>query len=279
MTDYLSNPIFYAAFTLLTLFVKHYFIEEWISSKKEKNRKALWIQFLRNENMSVDESINQYELLKKSDGIIGFIIVSTFAISGLLVPTYVWNLTDEIFESCINLITINIYALFGSFVIYIIIDQLRKNKKNFLKNANVISSLYLGVIYFIVFSNFMIFLYHFSIYSSFSNSFVEWIDKNIAVYIVSYATLALTIQTWLFNKKSFTDSLKSEINMFYSISFPKIKVSSTKDPIEGVICNIFDENLLVLENNDEKTVIEWNSIMNLKVLKNKDINSELSDFD
>ena len=51
--------------------------------------------------------------------------------------------------------------------------------------------------------------------------------------------------------------------------FPYICAKTTSADFQGKICDVFDENLIILDNNGVKKAAEWHSIICLELMKPK----------
>ncbi len=84
------------------------------------------------------------------------------------------------------------------------------------------------------------------------------------IFALSFFSFMLSLYLLFVDRRKLLDEVKDLLNKQYSKqyieTFPKIRIKTKSIELEGKVCDIFDDNLIILDYYGTKKAVEWNSI-------------------
>ncbi len=245
-------------------------ITEQFKNKISKKRRAMYIKFLRRYNQKIKKCILDFENPKLSEQIIYMVLGSFLGFSLTLVVflgfSYVLNIDvwrSMAYSSLVNVLS---YILTIELTRYI-----RREERILLDNSNRIECWFKGIKFFIIPSNLVIILYIYLSVSLINYSIIPVSasekEEIRFIYIISLTIIVITVFFLKMTHEEFLDKIKSKLNTKYLNEFPFVHITTDNREITGKIQDIFDEDVVILDDNGLKMVIEWNTIVTLGLKK------------
>ncbi|MCZ7355863.1 MAG: hypothetical protein O8C66_11725 [Candidatus Methanoperedens sp.] len=106
-----------------------------------------------------------------------------------------------------------------------------------------------------------------NIYPHISITQVLYYDFLFLYYSIIFLAGAIIIS--IDNHKYFLSQSKNLLNSKYQVYFPYVRIITNSTELRGKVLNIFDENLIILDNYGGATIkaVEWNSITYLELIQ------------
>ena len=262
------NIFYYIIASIIILIFNKYFLAEWLKKKQSEKRIGMWIDFLRSDK-SIDLCLTEFEEIGSQSKHIFLSIIVGLVVAILVVFIFLliivlkeWDLEYLTFINFIPYLLIMLIAFYVG-------NKMKKNEK-IISSSDLIYSIIRFYYSFIIFSNVFILMYFYNILLPLNN---------LILLIMSYFTLLLSIITSIIIQKSFSEQVKYVINNKYVNSFPYLEITTDKKEIIGNIRNIFNKNLIVIEDGEGLiSVVEWDSISSLRLQKTKIIQSHIDKY-
>lgn len=231
---------------------------------KIKNR---WRSFLRIHKV-VDKCLSDYNKARypPPNELMFFSTVISFSlgmISGLLLIIFVGSILSRYVPDIYKLL-FYIFSIISllSFIVLIIIarhtDYLVK-KDELLGSYRKIDFLTNFVFWFVSAGDLFIILIYFIL--TFTIPVKNYVDlfSIFIIYIFSiFVVIYLRIET--------LNNLKRELTRKYAKKFPRVLITTNVGEISGRIYNIFNEDVLLLDDDGCKVAVEWNHIILLRII-------------
>ncbi|MCK4799043.1 MAG: hypothetical protein KAT05_16840 [Spirochaetes bacterium] len=274
----IKNQIGFLILIPLIIFILKYYLTELFANRDKQSRRKLWINFLFNYNKCVSKCILQFENIKKpKDDFSLFLLPFIGGILGYLGPIILLYVMLKLFTDVLNSIAISIFLIFLiGFIFLVIIDiyieKIYKSEKFLDKIDFVISSLTV-INWFLISSSVIVILLIYLLYMNINKS----TNHDLIINLLSFAFLFWFIII-IFSSKYRRDLLnhsKELLNTEYFEKFPCIYVKTTSNDFKGKICDVFDKNLIVLDNNGDKRVAEWHSISYMELIKPEELKEKI----
>lgn len=268
-----GNNILIFILAIFYLIIQRYLYNLW-QKRDRKKRRSLWISVLR-KNDIVDECLLKFENIRYMGGFYSTIpMMIGVNLGGLLTYklfVYFQNQTSNMGTAGAWLSLIN---LLPYIIITITSSSIKKESGN-LKKSNLIKYYFLGINWFVFITNiFVIILFIFNILNL--NKFDEpQLNTLILTYGFSFLILISIIVILRKLEQNFYKNIKKSLNDLYLEKFPYLEIPVKEEKLNGNLEDIFNENLIVLNKNGLKVVIEWDSIYSLKFYE-KNIQNDLS---
>ncbi|HEX7574969.1 MAG TPA: hypothetical protein VF360_01205, partial [Candidatus Methanoperedens sp.] len=146
----------------------------------------------------------------------------------------------------------------------ILYRDIKKNERKLMDKHNGIECWFKGLKSFINCSGLLIiFFIYMSLslikYSKIPVSSSE-IDEILNLYTISITITVFTLIILKWNHDEFLDKIKSKLSTQYSNGFPFIHITTEDREVTGKIQDIFDKDLVILDDNGLQTAVEWNMI-------------------
>ncbi|MCK4799223.1 MAG: hypothetical protein KAT05_17755 [Spirochaetes bacterium] len=230
-----------------------------------KPESLIWIRFLRGTDKIINETLSKFETIKSTNNkwienlkpIIPFIAYSVI----LILLTIMWFWSGNLYNSMVSInMSVSIVTLIAGFLLIVYIDKIKignlLNKSKEINNYySIINLSFFGIIVFILPS----------IYETIINSNnipASDLEKIYSMYFISIIFIIMTMVILFSNFRTlFFGRLKSEINKLYTKDFPTVNISTNAEILKGKIHNIFDENLIILDDDGVMKGTQWKDII------------------
>ena len=124
-------------------------------------------------------------------------------------------------------------------------------------------------LFFTLSYNFMMVVFLFGIHSS-SNDVIKSLFGSVFDYLFSiFCFIIIMLELRLF-KTSIIQKLEAMLNSKFAEDFPIIALKSSDLNLEGQLCDIFNDKLLILKDNNQYHAISWELITTLTLIENYD---------
>lgn len=84
----------------------------------------------------------------------------------------------------------------------------------------------------------------------------------LTIFIMSIFFMFLVV----YFKADILDSLKRELRRKYAKKFPRVLITTNVGEISGRIYNIFNDDVILLDDDGCKVAVEWNHIILLRII-------------
>ena len=268
--------IIYIAVALFIFIVKTFF-QDIFENIQHKTKRNEFMKFLRS-NKSINNYIIQYEkidIFRRKYAIIytyigmflGFFIpLLTLTLLSYIQKSLDNELTDEL---ALMLLIISIaITLSLSFILILVITQyINSNVKKQSEKYVLFANIFTLIQFYVLFSYIPVLLFFLLILSNLSLT----LYKEFQIAFIYDLILLFIIPFIVFNQKQyFKTILKNNINLKGSKFFPYLDVRLKDNcQIDGRIKDIFNDKLLILEDNGIKKVTLWESVYTLEISEDK----------
>jgi hypothetical protein len=254
-------------FSAILILIIRPFITERFKNKERKKRRSIWIAFLRT-NEIINECLERFEKIEFSEekwpNLGGFIL----GLIAFFILRYLYNiiLGPSLFDFLAIAYSCLVIGIVP-FVSVIILRQFKNKQRNLLQKSKIITNLSEGINWFIFSSSELILIFIYIIYASSSQIFIV---NLVNIRIGFAASLFFMILAYFLNtnfRRDFFNDLKSNLNTLHLNDFPTICITTKAEMFSGKIQNIFDEDLIILDDNGEKKAVVWDDVIILKLVK------------
>lgn len=264
--------------SLLILYVT-LIITERFKNKVSRKRKEMYIKFLRRYNEIINKCILDFENLNlsKSKLIKKDVWQIISMVLGIILGFF---LTYFVFIICINVLKFDVwrsmaYSALVNILSYLLlitlIRYIKSEERKLLDKIDRIECWFKGIKFFIICSNLLIILFIYMSVSLINYSKIPVSTSEIEeirnIYGISLAAIVITVIFLNVEHKEFLDKIKSHLNIQCLKDFPFIHIITKDGEFTGKIQDVFDEDLVILDNNGLKWVVEWNTITTLGLKK------------
>ena len=274
------NYILIYIFVALFIFIVKTFFQDFFKNIQHKTKRNEFVKFLRS-NKSINNYIIQYEKIdffRRKYAImytyIGMFFGFLIPLLSLLLLSYIQKSSDNELtnELALMLFEISIaITLSLSFILILVITQyINSNVINESEKYIFFANIFTLIEFYVFFSYIPVLLFVFLILSNLS--LILYKEFLIAQLLILCELIFLfTFPFFVFYQKQYFKSLlKNNINLKGSKFFPYLNVRIKDNcQIDGRIKDIFDEKLLILEDNGKKKVTLWESVYTLEVSEGK----------
>ena len=271
--------IIYIAVALFIFIVKTFF-QDFFKNLQHKTKRNEFVKFLRS-NKSINNYIIQYEKIdffRRKYAIIytyiGMFFGFLIPLLSLLLLSYIQKSSDNELTNELALmlfeISIAITLSLSSILILVITQYINSNVINESEKYIFFANIFTLIEFYVFFSYIPVLLFVFLILSNLS--LILYKEFLIAQLLILCELIFLfTFPFFVFYQKQYFKSLlKNNINLKGSKFFPYLNVRIKDNcQIDGRIKDIFDEKLLILEDNGKKKVTLWESVYTLEVSEGK----------
>lgn len=271
--------IIYIAVALFIFIVKTFF-QDFFKNIQHKTKRNEFVKFLRS-NKSINNYIIQYEKIdffRRKYAImytyIGMFFGFLIPLLSLLLLSYIQKSSDNELTNELALmlfeISIAITLSLSSILILVITQYINSNVINESEKYIFFANIFTLIEFYVFFSYIPVLLFVFLILSNLS--LILYKEFLIAQLLILCELIFLfTFPFFVFYQKQYFKSLlKNNINLKGSKFFPYLNVRIKDNcQIDGRIKDIFDEKLLILEDNGKKKVTLWESVYTLEVSEGK----------
>lgn len=271
--------IIYIAVALF-IFIFKIFFQDFFKNLQHKTKRNEFVKFLRS-NKSINNYIIQYEKIdffRRKYAImytyIGMFFGFLIPLLSLLLLSYIQKSSDNELTNELALmlfeISIAITLSLSSILILVITQYINSNVINESEKYIFFANIFTLIEFYVFFSYIPVLLFVFLILSNLS--LILYKEFLIAQLLILCELIFLfTFPFFVFYQKQYFKSLlKNNINLKGSKFFPYLNVRIKDNcQIDGRIKDIFDEKLLILEDNGKKKVTLWESVYTLEVSEGK----------
>jgi len=263
-----SEDIFPYIFAPVIVFILQYIITKFLEKKKKKT----WLHFLRRSNDKINECLSKLEKIESTElpSLIQFsmpilIFLGYSLIIIIIVVINLW-LNNIYFSLALAILIISFSVLLLVSILWKYTND--KNKKGeILNKADFIAKIFriIRTFSFYIFSMIIPFIY--AIFFA-SKKTPTYDIKDIRSYSFISILLIIAAIFLLINfRKFFFGRVKFEINRLYMRDFPIIHISANGGTLDGKIRFIFDENLIILDDNGSMKATEWDDVSIITIQK------------
>lgn len=274
-TGYDMSKILYAIIPLFTIVLQkilsNYFQEPdslLRLSKTKKRSEKLWIRLLR-EDKQLDNYLVEFNQIQKNNNLKGsgsyYLIASGVFIILYFILIIIFKSRFDFWHSmayislAINILSFVITVLIMRYMYIKLIDY----DKIYSKSV-IIANLIYSTKYYILSSNVIYLLMLLLIWSKSKYKFPTDDVLLISIFEMSFALAIVTYYQLILAKKDFIGFIKSAINKEISNNCPHITVTTNEREIAGKIINIFDDEIIVLDDKGYKSIAKWVDIVGYK---------------
>ncbi|NOQ47742.1 MAG: hypothetical protein GQ576_01135 [Methanococcoides sp.] len=255
---------------------------EKISSRKTvkaKNKnKNLWVKLLR-ENEQLDDYLGRYNNIQKNQNLKGsnsYPLVASIlfiCLYILLLATLSSKFEFWTYMAYISL-SLNVLSFFATILImrYMYI-KLRDYNKIYKKSSHIVNLIY-STKFFVILSNGLHLFLLYLIYKTGNYPFNEEINFLILIFEMSFALAIVSFYFMIVTKKDFRFFVKEEINEKIMKNCPPIKITTKESEIIGNIMEIFNDEIIMLNDNGNKNIRKWDEITGFSFNNNDGLSFE-----
>lgn len=250
-------------------------------NREKKDRRHTWVNFLFKYDKNIQESILQFKQIEAPNnsykpflpliglmfGFFGFILLL------FLMVKYAGGLYSIP-------VSITLYFLVIVFLMAIIErykDKIKKSEK-FLDRSEFVLNCITFINWFTFSGSFLSVPFIYLIYSS-SNKIAESDLRDISfIFSMGLSFLVIVIVSTFVFRRDLLNYSKYLLNLKYLDEFPYIRIKTTTSlDFQGKLCDVFNENLIILDDNGVKKAAEWHSVSYLELGEERSDNTNLSD--
>jgi len=298
--NYLSIYVVANVVVAIIIFIGKMFFKDFFEGRQQRTKRNEFQRFLRY-HKSVNQYIRQYEMFNffvRPKAIlcswVGLILGLISPFMFFLIVYFVTRITAEELPDIVILYTYIFSSTFTLSLVFIILTYLDKFIKSevdgdiFLEKYMEYANKFTMILFYII-SSYPVVLFLFSVFLFYYYIYLDFSQKSILNYaticlvIINLVLLSLIPLLYSMLKQEFEIRLKMFLNSKGSKFFPFLYVLTIEQSqMCGIITDIFDDKLLILEDNRIKKVTMWNSVCTLEVCEGeiRDLSSQkkLRDF-
>jgi hypothetical protein len=225
-------------------------LDNLLKSRLKRRKSDIWINFLQSDRY-ISLCIKQYKKIETP--IFAAQLIEEFL--GIICSFVIYICLTIVLPFAFSTLTIFLFA----FILTLFISGHKARLKNqeLLKDSERIARSILFTYWFIV-TGFLEASLPYILIKSYPSI------PDMRIFVLSFIFLLLSIYNLIDNRKDLLNHVKNLLNNQYSKedteTFPKVRIIAKTEEFEGKVCDIFDDNLIVLENYGIKKAIEWDSI-------------------
>ena len=231
---------------------------------REKNKRFdTWMEYLRID-IDINKCVNSFEQIISQETWPKFNeLVNYF---GLIAPIAILILVNNFYENQLKyFVYMSWFFITISILIFAIlpyrIDKI--NQTNILVKARKIE-IWIHTTRFFIFNSISItiLLWILQLQPNQTPSGVEIVKETINILVV------VLIGSMVFMEiihRNFLDKVKTLLNAQHMADYPFIDITTKEADFAGKIQDVFNKNLLILDDNGRKTIVEWNEITTMKL--------------
>ena len=250
---------------MIIFYLKH--IGNKLFEAHEKNKLyGLWMKVLQiniciNECVGVFEQIISQETWPKFNKLINYF--------GLIFPIIFYIIINNFSKNPLKyFVYLSWFFIIISILIFAILPYLigKINQTNMLVKARI-TEIWILTAKFFIFNSFLInilILLFLPFQDSQTSSSIIIIEKTVNILVV------VLMGSMVFMKiihRDFLDKIKTLLNTQHMADYPFIHITTKEADFAGKIQDAFNKNLLILDDNGRKTIVEWNEITTMELLK------------
>ena len=252
----------YVLFPLVVILLHHYAVGI-LDKRGNRRKKTLRISFLCSQNATVKNCMNRYMSTKNMGDFVSGLIIFLSLACGLYTFSYVDSIIQRrivaddmlVFTSLFNLLFLLLLSFVATGALYYVVN---------IDISDMIVRIFLSahkfVLCFILSFNFWLVVFfigrHISSFNPFSILYI--------MSILSFITIILSLKHF---KNTVIKKFEFMLNDEFYDDFPTITVKSSDINVEGHICDIFNDKLLVLKDNNRLNAISWELIRMLTLIE------------
>ena len=235
-----------------------------------KKRRSLWINFLRSHD-AIDECISAFENIKYPVGKFASVPMILGVIFGFLVfsvSSYILNFTG-IYRLSLAILVTNGVPYFSSIILFRYANSIEKGRNLVQKSLFIINVITI-INWFTLMSATLTMLSIFVYYTNLNQISTQIIENIFLILFISLVLIAIAFTVLNTNfRRYFVDDLKYSLNEQHMGNYPSIDITTLKGDISGIIQNVFNEKLIILDCKGTKIVAKWEDVKIIK-LRNED---------
>lgn len=260
-----------AIISAITIFYLQNRIDKMSTDREKKNKRNRWMRFLSKYNKNIRDSILEFEDIKTPPTVYTHFMPLIGLISGFfgsLFVLYAIVISKEIDAKYFILTSISSF-LFIMVVLCAIVDycinQIEKSGK-FLEGSKPIINLITFIKFCTLGSIIESAPFIYITYLMLNSKILSDIESRNISFLILFSSvfLAIIIISTYSYRKNILDHSKYLLNTNFE-RFPDIQVKTTSVDFQGKICDVFDDNLIILDDAGVKKSAEWDSINYLEL--------------
>lgn len=250
----------------LLILLTRLFVTRWFKGKDRKDKRSLWMKFLKSDEM-IDDCILTFDYIVHPESLGVSIVMSI--VFGFSIPIIMFLILSDYIDSVwMSLTSSSLSHIIPSILTFYFGEYIHRMKKeDTLIDKSILVTSYTKIINWFIFGNLMIIMSYIYIIYINSSKISQSELNNIRLIFLLYFILIITL-LYLLNivfHKELLESLKSKLNEQYLKKFPYIHITTKAGEINGKIQDVFNEDLVILDDNGLKAVVEWDEISTLRL--------------
>lgn len=258
--------IFLFAMFIVNKILSKYFQESTslikISTRKNRSKK-LWIKLLK-ENKQIDDYLLQFNQIKKNENLKGSNSSTLIAGGIAMVLFFIFaNIFNPMVDFWNSMALISLFLNIIPFIITIAsmryMYSKSKNTDQIYNKASIIVNYIDSTKFYIFLSNGLLLVTTFLLYNILEISLP--ITNVMGIFEMSFALAIVSYYYLILARRDFIYFIKNAINTEILNKCPRIMVTTNERKIEGNIKDIFDDEVIVLDDNERINIAKWVDIV------------------
>ena len=238
---------------------------------EKKSRKKLWIGLLK-ENKQLNNYLVEFNQIQKNNNLKGSSIYYLIA-SGFFIVLYLSLVIifESRFDFWHSMAYVSLAINIPSFVVTVLIMRYMYIKlidyDKIYDKSVIIANLIYSTKYYILSSNGIYLLMLLLIWNKSKYNFPTDDVLLISIFEMSFALTIVAYYQLIVGKKDFIGFIKTAINEKISNNCPHITITTNEREIMGNIKNVFDDEIIVLDDKGYKSIAKWVDIVGYRYLR------------
>lgn len=262
----MENEILGAVIVAMVIFYLKHIGNKFIDAREKNKRFSIWMKHLQIDT-DIDKCVNLFEQIisqetwPKVNEIIAYF--------GLILPIIIFIFLNIFHENPLKSFVYFswIYITFSLLFMLVLpyaVDKI--NRKNLLTKARMNENWFQTTKFFIFNFNLIIIsiLLSLSLQQNQTISGFKIVEETINFLIL--VLIASMIGMEIIHK-SLLDEVKTALNAQHMADYPLIHITTKEADFTGKIQDVFNKILLILDDNGQKIIVEWNEITTMELLK------------
>lgn len=265
------------ATSIIIYYFQNLLAKVFVDREKKKGR-DIWIRFFSEYNKNIGESISQFKKIESPYDIYTYFIPSMGYALGYIfffIPLYYmlkWMESVYLLKwmASVYAIAFSIILIFSVILVLTVfvgyyIGTIKP--ENFFENCKFALHCIKFINWFTFFSSYLsvLFIYiTYSILNANERSESDLINISV-VFIMAFIFFVIIIISTYIYRRDLLNRSKKLLNLNYFEKFPHIHIKTNSLDFQGKICDAFNENLIILDDNGVKKAVEWHSVSYLEL--------------
>ena len=251
-----------AVIVAMVIFYLKHIGNKFINSREKNKRFSIWMKYLQIDT-DIDKCVNSFEEIISEEAwpIVNQIMIYLGFIAPVIILGMLNISSNDLLESFIHLNQIYIILLVLFFIVLLYsVDKTMEN--NLLINAHMIEIRFKSTKFLMFNSVVVIILMSMFLPLQQSQTFSDFkiVEDLLLIFIASIIGMEII-------HKNFVDKVKTSLNVQHMADYPFIHITTKEADFAGIIQDVFNKILLILDDNGRKTIVEWNEITTMELIK------------